>query len=76
MVLLSFNTIFIIMREFYDFEKIQIRSSRVDLHPRLGNWNFQMAIIYSNFVQTRHMRCFDSVDVKKHLICLVWTKFE
>ena len=42
------NTIFIIMREFHDFEKIQIRSSRADLHHRLGNWNSQMAITYSN----------------------------
>ena len=30
------NTILIIMREFHDFEKIQIRSSRADLHHRLG----------------------------------------
>ena len=52
------NTIFIIMREFDDFEKIQIRSSRADLHHRLGNWNFQMTITYSNFVQTGNMRCF------------------
>ena len=68
------------MREFQDFEKIQIRSSRVDLHHILGNWNFQMAITYSNFVQSGHMRCFltsiDFVDVRKHLICPVWTKFE
>ena len=74
------NTIFIIMREFHDFEKIQLRSSRPELHHRLGNWNLQMAITYSNFVQIGHMRCFltstESVDVKEHLICLVWTKFE
>ena len=31
------NTIFIIMREFHDFEKIQIRLSRANLHHRLGN---------------------------------------
>ena len=77
---LRMNTVFIIMREFHDFEKIQIRSSRANLHHRLGNWNFQMVITYSNFVQTGHMRCFltstDSVDVKKHLICPVWAKFE
>ena len=74
------NTIFIIMREFHDFEKIQIMSSQVDLHYRLGNWNFQMAITYSNLVQTGHMRWFltstNSVDVKNHLICPVWTRFE
>ena len=77
---LSEHTIFIIMREFHDFEKIQFRSSGPDLHLRLGNWNFQMAITYSNFVQTGHMRGFltstDFVNVKKSLICLVWTKFE
>ena len=76
----SHNTIFIIMREFHGFEKIQIRSSRADLHHILGNWNLQMAIIYSNFVQTGHMRSFLTftkfVDVKKLLICPVWTKFE
>ena len=69
LVYCSENTIFIIMREFHVFEKIQIRSSRADLHHRLGNWNFQMAITYSNVVQTRHMRCIltfiESVDVKK-----------
>ena len=74
------NTIFIIMREFHDFEKIQIRSSRANLHHRLRNLNFQMTITYSNFVQSEHMRCFltstESVDVKKHLICPVWIKFE
>ena len=65
----EYNTIFIIIREFHDFEKIQFRSSRPELHHRLGNWNLQMAITYSNFVQTGHMRCFltskESVDVKK-----------
>ena len=73
----STNTIFIIIREFHDFEKIQFRLSRPDLHHRLGNRNFQMAITYSNFqmaitysnfVQTGHMRCFltstESVDAK------------
>ena len=77
---IALNTIFIIMREFHDFEKIQIRSSRADLHHKLGNWNFQMAMTYSNFVQAGHMRCFlastESVDAKKHLICPVWTNFE
>ena len=56
--IMHFNIIFIIMREFHDFEKIQIRSNRADLHHKLRNWNFQMAITYSNFVQTGHMRCF------------------
>ena len=59
------------MREFHGFEKIQIRSSRADLHLILGNWNLQMAITYSNFVQTGHMRSFltftKSVDVKNSL---------
>ena len=63
------NTIFIIMRKFHDFEKIQIRSSRADLHHILENWNFQMAITYSNFAQTGYMRCFlistKFVDVNK-----------
>ena len=55
---LAVITIFIIMREFHDFEKIQFRSSRPELHHRLGNWNLKMAITYSNFVQIGHMRCF------------------
>ena len=60
------------MREFHNFEKIQIRLSQADLHYRLGNWNFQMAITYSNFVQTGHMRCFFDiyklVDLKYHFV--------
>ena len=71
-------TIFIIMKEFHDFEKIQIRSSHPDLYYRLGNWNLQKTITYSNFVQTGHMRCFltsiDSIDLwcrpsRLNLIC-------
>ena len=61
------NTIFIIMEEFHDFEKIQIRLSRANLHHRLRNWNFQMTITYSNFVQSEHMRCF--FDIYKICRC-------
>ena len=57
-IFIGFNTIFIIMREFHDFEKIQFKLNQPDLYHKLGNWTFQMAITYSNFVQTGHMRYF------------------
>ena len=39
-----------------------------------------MAIISSKMIQIGHMRCFltftKNIDVKKHLICLIWIIFE